>query len=191
MATSTLLRSARTSQGVTQRALAASSGVHQPRIAALESATEDATVSRLEALLRQLDTQLTLIPSNLRPVWAAGADVRRALHREDYRTAWREIIQLNDDLRAADSATCVALAIAAPEPTGDHRFDALLAAVTDACLCGRRLPRPAWLDDDSRRLSEPWDVEDVPELQKAARQATPKSIRRHGIYLDPSVLASV
>jgi len=186
MATSTLLRSARTSQGVTQRALAASSGVHQPRIAALESATEDATVSRLEALLRQLGTQLTLIPSNLRPVWAAGADVRRAL-----RTAWREVIQLNDDLRAADSAICVALAIATPEPTGDHRFDALLAAVTDSCLCDRRLPRPAWLDDDSRRLSEPWDVEDVVELQKAARKATPKSIRRHGIYLDPSVLASV
>jgi len=191
VATSALLRSARSSRGLSQRALAAAARIHQPRIAALESGTEDATVGRLTALLSKLGTQLTLIPSNVRPVWAAGADVQRALQLGNVRTAWREVIQLNDDLRSADPAICVALSVAAPAPTGDARFDALLAAVTDAVLSARRLPRPAWLDEDSRQLKGPWDVEQIPELQAAARKATPAAIKRHGIYLDQAVLQSV
>lgn len=76
-------------------------------------------------------------------------------------------------------------------PTGDPRFDSLLAAITDALLSEGKLPRPAWLNDDSRQREEPWDVEQVPELQAAARKATPAAIKRHGIYLDQAVLQSV
>ncbi|HEY7824538.1 MAG TPA: helix-turn-helix transcriptional regulator [Acidimicrobiia bacterium] len=191
MTASALLRAARSNRGISQRALAHAAGIHQPRIAALESATEDATVDRLAELLRALGTQLTLVPSHLRPVWAAAHDVRRALAEYDERSAWREIIQLNDDLRAADAATCVTLAGTPPALTGHANFDALLAAITDAALTDRRLPRPAWLDDERWRLSEPWDVEDVPALQQGARRSTPKAIRRHGIYLDRAVLESV
>lgn len=108
---SALLRAARSHRG-TQRALADAAGIHQPRVAALEGATEDATVNRLAELLRVLGAQLALVPSELRPVWAVADDVRRALGEDNERTAWREIIQLNDDLRAADAATCVTLAIA-------------------------------------------------------------------------------
>ena len=191
MTASALLRAARSNRGISQRALAHAAGIHQPRIAALESATEDATVDRLAKLLRALGTQLTLVPSNLRAVWAAADDVRRALAEHDERSAWREIIQLNDDLRAADAATCVTLAVTPPALTGHAHFDALLAAITDAALTDRRLSRPAWLDDERWRLTESWDVEDVPALQQAARRSTPKAIRRHGIYLDRAVLESV
>lgn len=191
MTTSALLRSARQSRGISQRALAKAAGIHQPRIAALESAAEDATVGRLEDLLRKLGHQVTLIPSNRRPAWAAGEDVKRALVDGDERTAWREVIQLNDDLRAVDPATCVVLSATPPSGTGDPRFDALVAAVTDAAITDRRLPRPTWLNDEKWKLTEPWDVESVPSLQGAARRATPRALRRHGIYLDRKVLESV
>ncbi|MBM3669632.1 MAG: helix-turn-helix domain-containing protein [Actinobacteria bacterium] len=191
MTASALLRAARSHRGISQRALADAAGIHQPRVAALEGATEDATVNRLAELLRVLGAQLTLVPSELRPVWAAADDVRRALGKDDERTAWREIIQLSDDLRAADAATCVTLAIAPPALTGDPHFDALLAAITDAALTDRQLPRPEWLDDERWRLAEPWDVEDVPALQRAARKATPAASKRHGIYLERAVLESV
>lgn len=191
MPAASLLRSTRTSHGLSQRALATAAGVRQPGVAAVESGAEDATVSRLEHLLAELGSQLSVLPTRLRPVWAAGEDVRQALDRDDERTAWREVIQLNDDLRAADRATRVALAVAPPGRTGSQRFDALVAAVTDFALTEGRLPRPTWLDDDVWALSEPWDVEDVPALRPAAREATPAAIRRHGVYLDRAVLASV
>jgi hypothetical protein len=160
-------------------------------VAAVESGSEDATVSRLEHLLRELGSQLTVLPTRRRPVWAAGEVVRHELDKGKHRSAWREVIQLNDDLRGVDRATCVALAIAPPGPTGDVRFDALIAAVTDHALVNARLPRPLGLDDPAWTLKEPWDVEEIPALQAAARKATPAAIRRHGIYLDRAVLASV
>lgn len=191
MSASGILRSTRTSHGLSQRDLARAARVRQPGVAAVESGSEDATVSRLEHLLNELGSQLTVLPTRRRPVWAAGEDVRRALDAGDERTAWREVIQLNDDLRGADRATCVALAIAPPGRTGDSRFDALIAAVTDSALVDARLPRPEWLDQDAWALGEPWDVEEVQSLQSKARKATPAAIRRHGIYLDRAVLASV
>lgn len=191
MTASAILRSTRTSHGLSQRALARAARVRQPGLAAVESGSEDATVSRLEHLLNELGSRLTVLPSRRRPVWAAGEAVRRALDARDERSAWREVIQLNDDLRGADRATCVALAIAPPGRTGDSRFDALIAAVTDSALVDARLPRPEWLDEDAWSLLEPWDVEEIPSLRKAAREATPPAIRRHGVFLDRAVLASV
>ena len=191
MSASGILRSTRTSHGLSQRALAKAARVRQPGVAAVESGSEDATVSRLEHLLNELDSRLTVLPSRRRPVWAAGEAVRRALDANDERSAWREVIQLNDDLREVDRATCVALAIAPPGRTGDSRFDALIAAVTDYALVDAQLPRPEWLDDDTWSLKEPWDVEEIPSLRKAARKATPPSIRRHGVFLDRAVLASI
>lgn len=188
---SRILRSTRTSKGLSQRALASAAHVHQPGVAAVESGSEDATVSRLEHLLSALGSQLTVLPTRRRPVWAAGEDVHRALTADDEPTAWREVIQLNDDLRGSDRATCVALAIAPPGRTGDVRFDALIAAVTDAALVDARLPRPGWLDEAPWKLDEPWDVEEVPSLRAAARKATPAAIRRHGIYLDRAILVNV
>jgi len=186
-----ILRAARTSSGLTQRALAQAAQVRQPGIAAVESGSEDATVSRLEHLLRELGSQLTVIPTARRPVWAAGDDVRRALDSGDERWAWREVIQLNDDLRGVDRATCVALAIAPPGHTGDARFDALIAGVTDCALVDARLPRPQWLDEEAWTLHEPWDVEPLAPLQASAREATPTAMRRHGVFLDRSVLVSL
>lgn len=190
MLASGILRSTRTSHGLSQRALARAARVRQPGVAAVESGSEDATVSRLEHLLNELGSQLTVLPSRRRPVWAAGEAVRRALDANDERWAWREVIQLNDDLREADRATCVALAIAPPGRTGDSRFDALIAAVTDSALVDARLPRPEWLDEEAWSLNDPWDVEEIPSLRQAARKATPSAIRRHGIFLDRAVLAS-
>ena len=176
---------------MTQRALAEAAKVRQPGVAAVESGAEDATVSRIEHLLASLGSRLSVIPSRLRPVWAVGGDVREALETGDVRSAWREIIQLNDDLRSADPATAVALAIAAPSPTGDARFDALIAAVTDCALSDADLPIPTWLRDDTWVLDQFWDVENVPSLRLVARERTPESISRHGIFLDRAVLESV
>lgn len=191
MSASTLLRTARHARGVSQRGLARAAGVSQPGIATVESGAHDTTAHRLEMLLAALGHRLSVLPTRSRPVWQVAVDLRIALEVGDDRQAWREIIQCSDDLAREEPATRVALAVTQPLPVGDARYDVLLAAVTDHHLTRDALPRPAWLDLPDYRLTQPWDVEDVPSLRDQARRDTPSGIARHGVYLAAAELASV
>jgi len=185
------LRTARASRGWSQRQLAIAADTRQPRIADVESGKHDAAVDTLAAWLRALGHQTTLLPTRTRPVWEAAIAVRAALDASNEPLAFREVIQLADDLAHETAAIRVALSVTPPPPVGDARFDALIAAVTDYRLTSVRAPRPEWLARTEYRLVDPWDVENVPALRPGARLRTPPSIRRHGIYLAESELASV
>jgi transcriptional regulator with XRE-family HTH domain len=191
MSASLLLRTARHSRGMSQRALAQAAHVSQPGIAAVESGAHDTTLDRLELLLVPLGQRVSLLPTRARPVWQVAVDLRAALESGDEGRAWREIIQCSDDLAREAYATRVALAVTQPLPVGDSRYDALLAAVTDYHLSRDELPRPVWLDLPGYRLPEPWDVEVVPSLRDQARIETPSAIARHGVFLAAAELASV
>jgi uncharacterized protein len=58
MDAATLLRSARTRAGLTQRSLAASAGTSQAAVAAIESGRKQPSVATLERLLRATGTEL-------------------------------------------------------------------------------------------------------------------------------------
>lgn len=191
MTASTLLRTARHARGVSQRALSKAAHVSQPGIAAVESGSHDTTVGRLDLLLMALGQRITILPTRTRPVWEAALALRQALDESNGSTAWREIIQLADDLAREDGATRVSLTVTRPLPVGEVRYDALLAAVTDLRLSQDQLPRPPWLDSSEYRLDEPWDVEEIPALQADARRQTPQAIARHGVYLRESELESI
>jgi transcriptional regulator with XRE-family HTH domain len=186
-----LLRTARYTQGASQRELARVAAVGQPRIADIESGAHDTTVDRLDHLLAALGQRIAVLPTRSRPVCEAAVAIKDALDRGDYASAWREIIQVGDDLARAEPATRVALTVTRPLPVGDPRFDALLAAVADHRLTSGRLPRPGWLDLPDYRLEEPWDVEVIPDLQVQARARTPRAIARHGIFLAAAQLESI
>lgn len=190
MTASALLRTARQRRGVSQRQLALAAGDSQPGIAAIESGAHDTTLSRIEHLLAPLGQRLTLLPTRSRPAWEAAASVAAALARSDLNSAWREIIQLSDDLVREPPAIRVALAVSPPLPVGDRRYDALLAGIVDHRLTEDGLPRPDWLDDPHFSLDQAWDVEVLPELRASARANTPGAIARHGVYLAAAELAS-
>jgi transcriptional regulator with XRE-family HTH domain len=179
-----VLRTARLNRGLTQRELAKKCQVSQPAIARIESAVEDATLERLNRLLLPLGSRLTVVPFRTRPVWEAVQVIGSELASGGFRHAIREVVQLSDDLRNADPATRVALCINPPTTTGDPKFDALVAGITEEILSWENLPRPLWLNDLRWYLNNPWDVEDVPALQQTAREATPPNISKHGVYLD-------
>lgn len=189
MSAASILRAVRGATGLSQRALAALAGVQQPRIADIESGSHDTTISRLEQLLSRLDYQLSPLPTQTRPVWEAAEAVRTALQADDQAAAWRQIVQLADDLAREPGATRVALTVTPPSPTGSARFDALIAGVTEYRL--RDLPRPDWLGGPQYSLTEPWDVEPLPQLREKARRATPAEFIRHGVYLHARELESV
>ena len=108
----------------------------------------------------------------------------------DESAAYRELIQLSDDLARETGPLRAALTALAPAPI-DSRYDALLAAVAEHHLSHGRLPVPAWVNEPGRFLDEVWFVDDVPALHETARAQTPKAFARHGVFLAASELASV
>ena len=83
-----------------------------------------------------------------------------------------------------DGHPLVLLVSAEPAPTGDTRFDALLAAIAeDLCVHADEVP-PAWVHADQRFLDRAWWVSDLPSARAAALVHAPASFRRRGVMID-------
>lgn len=184
-----LLRSARWCGGLSQRELALRAGDHQPTIAAIEAGRRDVRVGHLERLVARAGCRLSLIPTTAAPVAEVAAGGAEWLATGDVDSAWRAFIQANDDLAAALADVRVALCVCQPTPTGDPRFDAALAALVAHHLSDAGLPVPAWVDDSSRFLAEPWSPDMFgprgPDLD------VPEAFARHGVLIAASELEGV
>ena len=185
-----LVRQARAFSGLSQRALAKRAGDHQPNLAAIESGARDAYLATVTRLIQAAGGRLCVLPSTTPTVADVAADIARFLARGATHQAYRAVLGLHDDLVRAEHAVRVALCVMPPPPTGDVRYDALLAALVEHDLSRDRLPVPVWARDP-RRHAGGWWVEDLPELRDAVRKATPRAFRRHGVWLDAAELESV
>ena len=78
-----------------------------------------------------------------------------------------------------------------PMATGDRRFDALLAAITeDSCVRGGVAP-PSWVFANKRFLDEAWWVSNLKSARAQALVNTPASFRRRGVMIDRHDLVAV
>lgn len=185
---SVLLRQTRRACHLSQREAGRRSAVAQPALADWESGRHDPVVENLAGVLGAFGHRLIAVPT-LRHSAAEAADaVWRHLRAGDERRAYRELIQLNDDLAAEHGAVRVALAVACPGPTGDDRFDAFIAALVEHRLAEEGLPVPEWVDEPSRFLDETWVVD--PVAPPAEHAQTPTAFGRHGVVVHPDELAS-
>jgi transcriptional regulator with XRE-family HTH domain len=184
-----LVRQCRQSNHLTQQVVARRAGVPQSSVARAESGAHDLRVDGLERLIRAAGWQLVTIPTLRRTVDATAAAVRDDLARGREDAAFRDVLQLNDDLLAERGAMRVVLTIAAPGATGDVRYDALIAGLVEWRLARDRLPRPEWLTI-APRLRTPWWVDPSTADDAAVAAATPSPLRRRGVFLDEAELAS-
>lgn len=184
----TLLREVRRASAVTQRGLAAISGTSQSAIADVEAGRHDPGVDRLERLVRPLGYRVSVLPTRRSTVADTAEIVAACLRDGDEERAFRAVIQLADDLASEEPALRVALAVAPPPPTGDRRFDAFIAAVTEHRLVSEKLPVPEWVAA-ADRLDQPWVVDRFADQDVAAR--TPAAFRRRNVLIDETELASV
>ncbi len=185
-----LIGPARRYRGVSGRALARAAQASAAALSEVERGEEDATASRVERLLTPLGYQVAVLPTRRGPAVAAAEEVRVFLSHGDDQGALRAVWQLADDLASVEPALRVALCVTPPAPTGDRRFDALLAGVVEHVLTSGQLPRPAWLAERWRRTPQSWDVEPVPELRAQARAVTPPALSERGVFLDPRELVN-
>ena len=185
-----LVRQARLSSGMSQRALAERAGDHQPNVAAIESGARDAYVATVDRLVRAAGGRLSVLPTTTAPVAEVAIEVAELLRAGKERLAYRTVLGLHDDLVRAHPALRVALCVAPAPPTGDRNYDALLAAVVDHDLERDGLPVPPWVSDPGRNAGG-WWFEDLAELRGTVRRRTPPAFARHGVWLDRGELESV
>ena len=176
---SRLVRQARAGSGLSQRAIGERAAVPQSVIARAETGGRDLNSSGLDRILRATGYQLTTIPT-LRDTVAEAADqAGRHLAEGNEDAAYRDVIQLSDDLAAEHGALRVALAVCPPPPTGDARYDAWIAGLVE------------WRLDAAPHLIEHWWVDEFSAGDEAVACATPAPIRRRGVIIDEAELASV
>lgn len=142
---STLVRSARKNQSLTQVDLAEKVHVHQSNISDIESG-RDLSVSTLERLLRGTGHRLFALPIQKADVAEAASAIRVHLKAGNTQSALRALIQLNDNLVSEHGLHRGVLSISEPEPTGNPVWDAALAGLVAWRLAEENIPLPPWVD---------------------------------------------
>lgn len=187
---SALVRAARKSRGLTQRALADKVDVDQGYVSRLEGGRE-AEYGTVERLLGATGHRLYSAPTRRDDAATIAAAVRAHLRAADKHSALRELIQLSDNLAAERGLVRGILGLAEPEPTGDAVWDAALAALVDLRLTEEGVPAPEWVDAPSRHLSRPRTLEVDPADPTPEPHDVPRQFLDRGVLVWADTLASV
>lgn len=192
------LRATRERLGLTQTRVAELLGTSQANVSAYETgrlAPGPVVASRISAF--------TALPDDTvyRRLWAPTLASTAMQLREDIRTGVSEtdmlrvIIQASDDFPRLDSAIERALFLAEPGPTGDRRYDALLAGLAVHLCREAGLPKtPAWTRAPSRYLDEIWwfgRAAEVPENRALTLRDAVPAMRARGVMISRRNLESV
>lgn len=184
-----VVRSCRRAARVTQGNLAHLTGTPQPAISRIER-TGGANFDTVIELLEGLGLRLIAVPIGTR--LTVAEQVTRI--REEIaigRPTTRSLAQLTNTLVHADRNELPFLVATTPEPTGDRRIDAFVAALVEH-VAGTTAP--AWVQHSGRFLTDEWVYSPFPDdadLNAIIRSGTPPAFARHGVYVDASDLTSV
>lgn len=189
MTISTLSRAARQSRGISQSALAASSGHHAANVSAIESGHRIPRVDTLDRLLRSSGARLTISPTPRTTALEAAADVRLALRDGDTSRAFRAWLAFNDDLAAESPTHRVVLSAFPPSSTGSALYDSAFAALVEHRLSEVGAPLPEWVHSVTA-LPVPLVLSNSRYLSADTFGAVPEPFRRRGVLIDELSLQS-
>ncbi|NQX12589.1 helix-turn-helix transcriptional regulator [Microbacteriaceae bacterium VKM Ac-2855] len=191
MTAAALIRAARLARGLSQTDLAQLSGVAGSTLSLFEHGRRSPTAATLAKVLQSARHTLIAIPTVLPDVASIADAIRTAVRDLDESLAFRLLVQEADNLAAVDGALRVGLTLAEPGTTGDRRWDAAIAAIAAWRLDESGLPRAAWIDAQSRLLSEPWQPPDGSLRIAADPDHVPFELRRRNILIESSTLRSI
>jgi transcriptional regulator with XRE-family HTH domain len=179
---SAVLRRARLGAGLTQADLAVLAETSQSAIAAYEAGAREPSWSVLERVVRASGHLLELAVRPDPAVFRLADLAEEIADTPDERVRLRLVFEF---LRAAgeDGHSLRLLVAAEPAPTGDERFDALLAAIAEDLCVHAGIRPPSWVHDDDRFLNGLWWVSELPSARAGALVHAPASYRRRGVMI--------
>lgn len=189
----TLVRDARTSAGLSLRALAERAGVATSTVLRIEAGQVDPTVGMLARLVGAAGQELELATRRSPgPEIASLTDAWRRTTRGDL-PDWTRLRAFLDHLALRPERKAAAT-LRMPGPSGSAFMDTLLAGIVEKICNDADLPCPPW----TRRvppLPEQWITPGTPAMQKAANATTPRelaarclSIDEHSLWREPGTV---
>lgn len=176
------LKRARRAAGLSQVQLAELADTSQSAIAAYERGTREPTLPVLDRMIRATGHRLALsleADPRLFRLTDLSAQIRATSNdRRRLRLAFEFLRGANED-----GHPLVLLVAAEPAPTGDARFDALLAAIAEDLCIHAGIAPPAWVHERDRFLDGFWWVSNLPSVRARALVHAPASYRRRGVLL--------
>jgi hypothetical protein len=104
---------------------------------------------------------------------------------------YRQVMEFLDDYRAAAPSDRPSLIDERPDPTGDERWDALLAALVEHLAAADGHEAPAWAQEPDRFLNRWWFVAGIRALHASALVQSPISFARRGVFVTAGALDRV
>jgi hypothetical protein len=133
----------------------------------------------------------TMATRTLQTIGETAAQIRRCLAVGDDNEALRWIAQFVAEFRRAGAADRAELVADEPPPTGDRRWDAMLAGVVEQLCFEHQLAVPGWAMDPGRFLEQWWFVTSYSSLHPSAFVETPVALANRGVFIHRQSLESV
>lgn len=186
------MRKKRNLCGLSLDTVARSIGTSASNLSAYERGTKTpnaVTVARIRSAL-MAGGNSPVFAHRLVTVPAAASSIRVGL-KQAWPTAdlLRVVREMRSNAKHLSSEDDRALFYAQPSTTGDRRWDALLAAVTEMDFLRGNWPVPAW--SRGHELPHLWFVGDITSLHAQSLANSPPSLAVRGIVLDGASLESV
>jgi hypothetical protein len=123
--------------------------------------------------------------ASYRPMTIVDLAVRLPV-AEDDKIRWKLVWEFLEEYRWEPGDAQPALVADEPPPTGDERWDALLAALAEHLSAGHDLAPPDWTE--LRVLQRPWFPAPLRIQRADALVHAPAAFRKHGVYLSAADL---
>lgn len=196
MELTTLIRDARQAAGITQQEMAKRAGTAQPAVAAYESGARTPNLATLQRLLGacEYDVELLARPRMRRGAASLaelGQTIKEDLERDEEQDALRLLFGFADDFRGSSRPGQVELLREVPPPTGDARFDAVLAGIAELFALEGGIVAPAWVNGPGRFVEPWWFVTSRQEFHAYVLAHTPAVFARHGVFMAREVFNRV
>jgi transcriptional regulator with XRE-family HTH domain len=190
MSSSGLIKTARSTRGLSQVELAQRTGFDQAVISRYEGGS-GVRFSTLDKILGSTGHSLYLAPTNGLSADQAAILIGEHLKASNVQSALRVLIQLNDDLLREHGITRGVLGLSEPSATGNKAWDAAIAALVAWRLNQEALPLPGWVDNPQRFLAKNQVLTFDPADPLPTESETPDEFRKRGVLVFEDTFRSV
>jgi hypothetical protein len=127
----------------------------------------------------------------LQTIGETATQVRRCIAVPDEHEALRWVAEFVAEFKRVAPEDRVALVADEPPPTGDRRWDAMLAGVVEQLCFDHRLAIPGWVMQPGRFLDRWWFVTPYRSLHPSVFTETPPALANRSVFIHRGSLESV